>query len=458
MKTVCLLFALGLAAGVRAAPVPRTQALTRNVGDKLYIRDCTLVRRGDWGDDGLARIRLPHPELERASRPRAREDPERTKILKAKRAAYQRDRLQRIAQDPALAERLKIKKATYDKCYRDRKAAALAEGLVTGSPSEQLAASRRLAEARANKAVTNMRYQETYRAERQALTEALVTGSPSTRLAAARFLAEARANRAVRNKRYYQQCKKAKQQALTPFAVVDPDLDRASRPPAREDPDPTKTWKAERAAYQRNRRQRIAQDPTLAEKLKIKKAIYDKFHRDRKAAAITEGLVTGSPSEQLAASRLAEAKAKKSATNKDYQQASTQAPVTDPVGPSTQTSAEAASSIVNTNKSVAIKYQRWKKAARGQAATQPLVADPAVGSRTQSLCKAVLIATQQAAAYSEAAHPGAIHQAVQPTHQKAPVTDPVGPCRQDFFCKVASHSSCSYADVGSGRSPNSQHK
>jgi hypothetical protein len=49
---VFLFIALGLA-GVRAAPVPRIQALTQNVcDDKLTIRDCTLVRRGK--EDGVS--------------------------------------------------------------------------------------------------------------------------------------------------------------------------------------------------------------------------------------------------------------------------------------------------------------------------------------------------------------------------------------------------------------------
>jgi len=53
MKPVVLFFiALGLA-GVRAAPVPRIQALTQNVcDDKLAIIDCTLVRRGN--EDGVS--------------------------------------------------------------------------------------------------------------------------------------------------------------------------------------------------------------------------------------------------------------------------------------------------------------------------------------------------------------------------------------------------------------------
>jgi hypothetical protein len=49
---VFLFIALGLA-GVRAAPVPRIQALTQNVcDDKLAIHDCTLVRRGK--EDGVS--------------------------------------------------------------------------------------------------------------------------------------------------------------------------------------------------------------------------------------------------------------------------------------------------------------------------------------------------------------------------------------------------------------------
>jgi len=53
MKPAVFFFiALGLV-GVRAAPVPRIQALTQNVcDDKLAIIDCTLVRRGN--EDGVS--------------------------------------------------------------------------------------------------------------------------------------------------------------------------------------------------------------------------------------------------------------------------------------------------------------------------------------------------------------------------------------------------------------------
>jgi hypothetical protein len=256
MKTIFLLAALGLAAGVRAAPVPRAQALTRNVGDKLHIRECTLVRRGDWEDDDLSSeiaTQLPDLELERAARRRAKqdiykanrrakqalllqgEDAEATKIRKAKETAYRRDRRQKIAQDPALSERQKTKKSIYNKSHRllaeakskqsarvklryqaeKAKRQALTEALVTGSPSTQLAASRLLAEVKAKQSARQKLRYQAKKAKRQALTEALVTGSPSTQLAASRILAEDKANISAANKRY-QQAKKAKQQALNP--------------------------------------------------------------------------------------------------------------------------------------------------------------------------------------------------------------------------------------------------
>jgi hypothetical protein len=319
MKSIFLLFALGLVAGVRAAPVLRTQALTRNVGEKLDIRDCTLVTRGDSEHDDLSSeiaTRLPHPDLNRASRPPAKlsllrqgEDPETAKSRKAKHAAYQRNRYKQRAQDPKLAERDKILKSIYRKSHRDRKAAerqTLTQALVTGSPSTQLAASRLLAEAKAKRAARDRRHYQAKKAKWQALTQVVVTGSPSMQLFASSLLAENKAKQSIKNKHYYQ-CKKAKQQALT------------------------------------------------------------------------------------------------------------QAPVTDTVSSSMQTSSEATFSTANTNKPVAINLQSPKKAARLQAATQPLVVDMAVGSSTWQAASAVQD--------SEAAHLGAIHQAVQPTHQKEPDVD-----------------------------------
>jgi hypothetical protein len=58
MKPTVFFFAALCLAGVRAAPVPRTQLLTQNVSeDKLAIRpgDCTLARRGDDGEVSTAR-------------------------------------------------------------------------------------------------------------------------------------------------------------------------------------------------------------------------------------------------------------------------------------------------------------------------------------------------------------------------------------------------------------------
>jgi hypothetical protein len=130
---ILLLIALSLA-GVLAAPVPRTRALTRNVcADKLQICDCVLVRRRD--DDDLSSQTGSQPSLDAKIAKTGREpaklastrylerlaiqNPEKLKRLKQAKAV--RVKARRIAfsiEQPEEFERLKVAKLARMKAKR----------------------------------------------------------------------------------------------------------------------------------------------------------------------------------------------------------------------------------------------------------------------------------------------------------------------------------------------------
>jgi hypothetical protein len=133
---ILLFVALGLAAGGRAALVPRTQALTRNVcDDKPDICDCALVRRVNSEDDLSSQIRPQPAHTEKAKKRKSQADykrsyraaklsiPETAAAMRAKEADSRRRCRAAQRADPEKAAHMKLWRAAEYQRYRAAKEA-----------------------------------------------------------------------------------------------------------------------------------------------------------------------------------------------------------------------------------------------------------------------------------------------------------------------------------------------
>jgi hypothetical protein len=310
-----LLVGLGLAAGVRAAPVPRTPALARNFNDKLDIRHCALARRAE--DDDLPVSSQTEPQAAQhegapSDRYKNREDPntaEARKTRKRKHAAYQRNRYQKFAiENP---DKFKRQKEVAAAKAKTRKMALAAE-----HPEEfQRWKADKAAQTRARRIAIAAKHPEAFKHLKEVHAVREKDRRTAAKLAIAhdpKLVAEMKARKSVQN-RSYRENKAAKQQAPTQAL---PSMQLATS--------------------------------CLAE-ARAKKSIHNRCHPSKKAKqqALAQALLSehASPSMQLliAASCLAEATVKKSARSKCYyqskkvkQQALIQAHITQPVSPSMQ--------------------------------------------------------------------------------------------------------------------------